>query len=389
LTIWRRIYFCQLPTVNYITEMKYFIIAGERSGDLHASNLIKELRKRDQQAELVCWGGDYMESAGAKLLRHYKEYSMMGFIEVVLNLRKISKLFKICHQDILAYKPDVLILVDFSGFNLRIAKFAKRHQLKVFYYISPKVWAWNQSRALKIKKLVDKMFVIMPFEEEFYKRYDYKVDYVGNPLKDAISDFKPDTDFRIKNKLGKDRLIAILPGSRHQEVQAMLEKMLKIVSFFPDYRFVIAAVSNLPAKFYEKYKRENQVEIVYDQTYDLLSNSTAALVTSGTATLETALFAVPQVVVYKASPVTYVIVKALIKVKYISLVNLIADREVVKELIQGDFNQENLKAELKSILGGKRREQQLSDYKLLNDVLGEKGASAKTATLIVNYLQNN
>jgi lipid-A-disaccharide synthase len=369
--------------------MKYFIIAGERSGDLHASNLIKELHKKDQQAEIVCWGGDYMEAAGAKLLRHYKEYSIMGFIEVVLNLRKISKLFKICHQDILAYKPDVLILVDFSGFNLRVAKFAKIHQLKVFYYISPKIWAWNQSRALKIKKLVDRMFVIMPFEEEFYERYDYKVDYVGNPLKDAISEFKPDPDFRTKNKLGNESLIAILPGSRHQEVRVMLEKMLEIVSLFPGYRFVIAAVSNLPAGFYEKYKRENQIGIVYDQTYDLLSNSTAALVTSGTATLETALFAVPQVVVYKASPVTYVIVKALIKVKYISLVNLIAGKEVVKELIQGDFNQENLKAELSSILEGKRREQQLNDYKLLNDVLGEKGASAKTAVLMVNYLQNN
>jgi lipid-A-disaccharide synthase len=311
----------------------------------------------------------------------------MGFIEVVLSLRKISRLFNDCHQDILAFKPDVLVLVDFSGFNLRVAKFAKEHQLKVFYYISPKIWAWNQSRALKIKKLVDRMFVIMPFEEEFYNRYNYKVDYVGNPLKDAIAQFKPDPDFRRKNKLGNEPLIAILPGSRQQEVQAMLEEMLKIVPSFPGYRFVIAAVSNLPAGFYEKFKRENLIEVVSDQTYDLLSNSTAALVTSGTATLETALFWVPQVVVYKASRVTYIIVKALIKVNYISLVNLIADKEVVKELIQGDFNETNLRAELRKILEGKHREKQLKDYKLLNDMLGENGASAKTAGLMVNYLQ--
>jgi lipid-A-disaccharide synthase len=369
--------------------MKYFIIAGERSGDLHASNLIKELRKKDHQAEIVCWGGDYMELAGAKLLRHYKEYSIMGFIEVALSLRKISRLFNACHQDILVFKPDVLVLIDFSGFNLRVAKFAKEHQLQVFYYISPKIWAWNQSRALKIKNLVDRMFVIMPFEEEFYKKYDYKVDYVGNPLKDAISDFKPDPGFRHKNKLGKEPLIAILPGSRRQEVQAMLEEMLKIVPSFPGCRFVIAAVSNLPVEFYEKYKKEDLIEVVYDQTYDLLSNSTAALVTSGTATLETALFGIPQVVVYRASRITYLIVKALIKVKYISLVNLIADKEVVKELIQADFNQVNLKTELRKIMEGRCREEQLKDYKLLNDILGDKGASEKTASLMVNYLQNN
>jgi lipid-A-disaccharide synthase len=367
--------------------MKYFIIAGERSGDLHASNLIKELKKADISADIACWGGDYMESAGGKLLRHYKEYSIMGFIEVVLNLRKLSKLFKACHRDILEFKPDVVVLVDFSGFNLRIAKFAKQNSFKVFYYISPKIWAWNQSRAIKIKSLVDRMFVIMPFEEEFYKRYDYKVDYVGNPLKDAISEFKRDPDFRAKNNLTKDPIIAILPGSRRQEVSAMLEKMLKIVPFFPGYRFVIAGVSNLPAEFYEKFRRENLVEVVYDKTYDLLSNSTAALVTSGTATLETALFKVPQVVVYKASTITYLIVKALIKVKYISLVNLIADKEVVKELIQDDFNEENLKIELRKILPGSYRENQIAEYKNLESILGEKGASAKTAALMMEYLK--
>lgn len=368
--------------------MRYFIIAGERSGDLHASNLIKELKKADTSADIACWGGDYMEAAGARLLHHYKEYSIMGFIEVVLSLRKISKLFKACHKDILAFKPDALVLVDFSGFNLRVAKFAKEHKLKVFYYISPKIWAWNQSRAIKIKFLVDRMFVIMPFEEEFYKRYGYKVDYVGNPLKDAISEFKQDPGFRDKNNLTKDPLIAILPGSRRQEVEAMLEEMLKIVPFFPGYRFVIAGVSNLPTEFYEKFRRKNLVELVYDQTYDLLSNSTAALVTSGTATLETALFKVPQVVVYKASAITYLIVKALIKVKYISLVNLIADKEVVTELIQGNLNQQNLKTELRKILDGKRREDQLNDYKSLENILGDKGASAKTAGLILKYLQS-
>jgi lipid-A-disaccharide synthase len=367
--------------------VKYFIIAGERSGDLHASNLIKELRKEDGYANIACWGGDYMQAAGASLLRHYKEYSIMGFIEVALSLRKISRLFKDCHKDILDFKPDVLVLVDFSGFNLRIAKFAKEHQLKVFYYISPKIWAWNQSRALKIKYLVDRMFVIMPFEEEFYKKYNYKVDYVGNPLKDAISGFRPDPDFRNKNNLTKDPVIAILPGSRQQEVKAMLDKMVKIIPFFPGYRFVIAGVSNLPAEFYEKFRRENLVEVVYDQTYDLLSNSTAALVTSGTATLETALFKVPQVVVYRASTITYLIVKALIKVKYISLVNLIADKEVVTELIQDNFNQENLKKELRKILDGRHRDDQLKDYKKLESILGEQGASAKTAMLMIKYLK--
>jgi lipid-A-disaccharide synthase len=366
--------------------MKYFIIAGERSGDLHASNLIKELKKIDASADIACWGGDYMQSAGARLLRHYKEYSIMGFIEVVFSLRKISRLFKLCHKDILDFKPDVLVLVDFSGFNLRIAKFAKDHSIKVFYYISPKIWAWNQSRALKIKFLVDRMFVIMPFEEAFYKKYDYKVDYVGNPLKDAISDFKKDPAFREKNNLGKYPVIAILPGSRQQEVNAMLDTMLKIVPFFPGYRFVIAGVSNLPIEFYEKFRRENLIDVVYDQTYDLLSNSTAALVTSGTATLETAFFKVPQVVVYRASPITYLIVKTLIKVKYISLVNLIADKKVVTELIQGNLNQKNLKTELRKILEGKDRESQLEDYRNLENILGKKGASAKAASLMVKYL---
>ncbi|MFL5729283.1 MAG: lipid-A-disaccharide synthase [Cytophagaceae bacterium] len=367
--------------------MKYFIIAGERSGDLHASNLIKELRKKDSSAEIVCWGGDYMESAGARLLRHYKEYSIMGFIEVAFSLRKISQLFKACHQDILDFNPDVLILVDFSGFNLRVAKFAKEHDFKVFYYISPKIWAWNQSRANKVKKLVDRMFVIMPFEEEFYQRYDYKVDYVGNPLKDAISAFKADPEFRIKNKIGAEPIIAILPGSRKQEVEVMLEEMVRIVPFFPGYRFVIAGVSNLPSAFYERFRRQDVIDVVYDQTYDLLSNASAALVTSGTATLETALFSVPQVVVYRASPITYLIVKALIKVKYISLVNLIAGKEVVKELIQSELNQGNLKTELKHILEGVKRSKQLSDYQELQTILGEKGASEKTASLMWKYLQ--
>jgi lipid-A-disaccharide synthase len=369
--------------------MKYFIIAGERSGDLHASNLIKALKQEDSGADVLCWGGDYMREAGGRLAKHYAEISFMGFAEVLTNAGKIFKALKDCKADISNFKPDVLILVDFAGFNLRIAKFAKENNLKVFYYISPKVWAWNQSRAYKIKALVDRMFVIMPFEKEFYKRFDYEVDYVGNPLNDAISAYVLNAEFKKENNFDSKPIIAVLPGSRKQEVETMLQLMVSILEFFPDHRFVIAAVSNLPKTYYENFRKAGRVDIVYDLTYDLLSNSEAALVTSGTATLETALFEIPQVVCYKASAVTYLIVKMLIKVKYISLVNLIAGKEVVKELIQKDLNTLNIKKELEKIIFDKaNRNSMLKEYNDLKVLLGEKGASAKTAKLMVQYLKS-
>jgi lipid-A-disaccharide synthase len=367
--------------------MKYFIIAGERSGDLHASNLIKSLKKEDSNADILCWGGDYMKQAGGTLAKHYSDISFMGFAEVLTNAGKIFKALKDCKADILNFRPDVIILVDFAGFNLRVAKFAKESGLKVFYYISPKVWAWNQSRAYKIKALVDRMFVIMPFEKDFYKKFDYDVDYVGNPLNDAIAAYIPNPEFKKQNNFNAMPVIAILPGSRKQEVETMLRFMVSIMDSFPEHRFVVAAVSNLPKAYYENFRKE-RVDIVYDQTYDVLSNAEGALVTSGTATLETALFEVPQVVCYKANSLTYLIAKSLIKVKYISLVNLIADKAVVKELIQNDLTSENIGKELGKLLFNKEyRQEQLDEYKKIKAILGEKGASEKTAKLMMRYLK--
>lgn len=366
--------------------MKYFIIAGERSGDLHASNLARELKKQDPKADIQGWGGELMAEAGVTVIKHYQEISFMGFAEVVTNANKIFKALKECKDTIAALKPDVIILVDFAGFNLRVARFAKEAGIKVYYYISPKVWAWNQSRATKIKVLVDKMFVILPFEKEFYQKFGMEVDYVGNPVNDAINCHKPDPDFRISNQLSKKPVIAILPGSRKQEVLAMLKQILKITPFFPSYQFVIAAVTNLPKEFYEPYQSE-QVKIVYDQTYDLLAVAEAAVVTSGTATLETALMGVPQVVVYKANAITYVIARMLIKVKYISLVNLVAGKEVVKELIQSDFIPENIAYELKLILGNENYQDKLMlEYRRIKNLIGDAGASEKAARLMIEYL---
>jgi lipid-A-disaccharide synthase len=367
--------------------MKYYIIAGERSGDLHASNLMKAIGKEDTDAQFRCIGGEYMKEVGADLYLHYKEISFMGFIEVFSNLPYLLKVLKTTKQDILNFKPDVLILVDFAGFNLRIAKFAKQHGLKVFYYISPKIWAWNQKRAYKIKVLVDRMFVILPFEKDFYEAFDYEVDYVGNPVYDSIADHKTNPDFRKKNDLSYKPVIAILPGSRKQEVESMLHYMMSIIPSFKDFQFVIAAVSNLPKSYYENFNRAG-IKIVYDQAYDLLANAEAAIVTSGTATLETALFEVPQVVCYSTSGFTYAIAKLLIKVKFISLVNLIAGEEVVKELIQDNFTPGNLIFELKKITKDKEfRNKQIESYKNIKSILGSPGASQKAAKLMVGYLK--
>ncbi len=367
--------------------MKYYIIAGEASGDLHGSNLIKELIKKDPEAVIRCWGGDMMEAAGATLVKHYKEMAFMGFIEVLRNLSSIKKNIAFCKVDIAEFKPDVVIFIDFSGFNLRIAKWAKQNNFTTNYYISPQIWASREGRINSIKRDIDKMYVILPFEKDFYEnKHKYKVDFVGHPLIDAIAhkNCLNKEEFIKANHLDKVKpIIALLPGSRKQEVTMILGIMIKLVSKFPEYQFVIAAAPSLDLSFYEEFTRNFQVKIVQNQTYDLLNNAYAAMVTSGTATLETALFKIPQVVCYKGSWISYQIAKRIITLKYISLVNLIMDREVVKELIQNDLTVSNLEKELREILTGAKRKEQLKAYEELQHKLGGSGASAKTAALII------
>ena len=291
--------------------MKYYLIAGERSGDLHGANLMRGIRQHDPDAQFRAWGGDLMRAQGATLVTHYTDMAFMGFLEVAKNLLTILGFLKKCKKDILKYQPDVVILIDYPGFNLRMAAFAKKQGIKVCYYISPKVWAWNQKRAWKIKANIDRMFVIFPFEVDFYKKYDYDVTYMGNPLMDAIEDFTPDPGFLRKNNLEDKKIIALLPGSRKQEVIGMLDTMLSVKGSFPKHEFVIAGVNSLPGSLYEKYQTLPNVTVVFEAAYDLLSVAEAALVASGTATLETALFSVPEVVCYRTSGVSYAIAKSL------------------------------------------------------------------------------
>ena len=368
--------------------MKYYIIAGEASGDLHASNLIGELKKLDSNAVVRGWGGDMMQMQGTEIVKHYRDLAFMGFIEVIANLRTILQNIRYCKEDILNFNPDVIILVDYPGFNLRIASFAKMKGFKVFYYISPQVWAWKQSRVQQIKKHVDKMFVILPFEEKFYSTFDYKVDFVGHPLLDAIGQMQSDKKlFRKKNNLSDKPIVALLPGSRQQEISTMLPLMLSVKNDFPDHQFVVGAAPSVHHGFYDRLIKNNDVKIVTGQTYDLLENSEAALVTSGTATLETALFEVPEVVCYKGNKLSYLIARSLVKVDYISLVNLIMEKEIVKELIQDELNKEDLGRELQKLLFDKsHREKLISDYKILKQQLGGSGASAKTARLMYSYI---
>ena len=366
--------------------MKYYIIAGEASGDLHASNLIAEIKKKDPKAEFRGFGGDLMKREGLDLVKHYQTMAFMGFVEVAVNLRKVLGNIALCKKDLAVYNPDAVILVDYPGFNFRIADFAHQQGFKVFYYISPQLWAWKRRRVRKIQKSVDKMLVILPFEEEFYKRYGVDVTYVGNPLLDELAKFGNGNRsiFLRRNSLGEKReIIALLPGSRRQEVKRTLPVMIKTASHFPDYQFVVAGVSSLDKSLYKDIMGKSDVFFVENQTYDLLQNSSAALVTSGTATLETALFSIPEVVCYKATGFSYRLAKWMIKVKFISLVNLIMDREVVKELIQGDLNEDNLVKELDQLLhNGKRQRRLLEDYEELKDRLGNVGASEKAASLI-------
>lgn len=370
--------------------MKYYIIAGEASGDLHGSNLMKNIFKEDATAEIRFWGGDLMQEAGGTLVKHYRNLAFMGFIEVVANLKTILNNIKICKADILSFNPDVIIFIDYPGFNMRIAKWAKKLNIKTHYYISPQIWAWKENRIKSIKRDVDKMYVILPFEKDFYeKKHNFPVEFVGHPLIDAIHNRKVSDPivFKKENNLDKRPIIALLPGSRKQEISKMLSEMLSVVDDFKDYQFVIAGAPSQDFEFYKQFLTNESVHFVSNKTYDLLSVSHAALVTSGTATLETALFKVPEVVLYKGSWVSYQIAKRIITLKYISLVNLIMDKEVVTELIQDKCNKKQIKLELTKILSEDYRKTLLENYELLEQKLGGEGASSKTAHLIYSNIK--
>lgn len=374
--------------------MRYYIIAGEASGDLHASNLIEGLKTEDPKAEIRGWGGDLMQHAGAELVRHYKDTAIMGFLTVLKNLGKIKANIRLCCEDIEAWKPDVVILVDYAGFNLRIARFAKSIGLKVFYYISPKLWAWNTGRVKKIKRYVDQMYTIFPFETDFYKKYDYTVNYGGNPLVDAIAGrpYQNETfeEFIRANQLPDKPVIALLAGSRSQELKHVLPTMLKMVKHFPDYQFIIAGAPSMTDADYAPYVGSMPVRILYGETYRLVSQAKAALVTSGTATLETALLRTPQVVCYsgEGGRLSYFLFKTFVKVKYISLVNLIFGDEVVRELMMQHLNERNVLDELSRILYNERdREKMLRNYDEVIRRLGEPGASRRFAGMMVADLK--
>jgi lipid-A-disaccharide synthase len=366
--------------------MKYYIISGEASGDLHGSNLMKALFEKDPEAEIRFWGGDLMQGVGGTMVKHYRELAFMGFAEVLMNIRTIIKNINFCKKDILNFKPTVLILIDYPGFNMRIAEFAKKQGIKVHYYISPQIWAWKESRIHKIKRDVDEMHVILPFEKDFYEsKHNFPVHFVGHPLIDAISDRLQvdEATFKKEHHLSDKPIIALLPGSRKQEIKKMLSIMLKMADKFQSYQFVIAGAPSQDFDFYKQFIRQENVKFISNRTYDLLSISFAAIVTSGTATLETALFKVPEIVCYKTSWLSYQIGKRLVDLKFISLVNLIMDKEVVKELIQHEFNARNLEQELHKILDDYQRRLMFFNYYDLEKKLGGKGASKRVAELIV------
>lgn len=373
--------------------MKYYIIAGEASGDLHASNLMKALKARDPQADFRCWGGDLMEQAGGDIVKHYKELAFMGFWEVFTNLNTIFHNMRICQVDMLLYEPDAVILVDYPGFNLRMAKFAKEQGFKVIYYISPQIWAWKKGRIKKIKKYVDEMMVILPFEEEFYAKNGMKVHYVGHPLLDAVSkdlhDSQEVLDFRRQHGMDDREIVALLPGSRKQEISAILPQMLKMVPLFPQYQFVVSVVEWQSRSLYEKFLKKSDVKTVSGSAYPLLANAKAAVVASGTATLETAMIGTPQVVCYAGSELSYIIAKQLISgIHFISLPNLIMDKQVVTELIQHDFNTFHLRKELEKITGDEAYLATLKeDYRQLYALLGDGSASAKAADVVMEAMK--
>lgn len=363
--------------------MRYFIIAGEASGDLHGSNLIKSIKQKDPSAEFNFWGGDLMKAEAEGLLVHYKDITIMGFVEVLFNLRTIFRNLDLCKEHIITFKPDVVILVDYPGFNLRIAEFCKQNSIKTAYYIAPKIWAWKENRGKKLERFVDLLLIIFPFEVGYFKKWRVKTVYIGNPLVETVDNHTHNHKASAPN--GKP-VIALLPGSRKQEIKRILPVMLQVVSRFPNYRFVIAGAPGMSEEFYQPWLSP-QVEVVFAQTYNLLQNSTAAVVCSGTATLETALFNVPQVCGYVANPVSYAIARMLVKIKYISLVNLCLDKPAITELIQGDFNPDKITAELQAVLpGGSREQNLLNDYETLRKNLQGHGASQRGAAAIMELI---
>lgn len=372
--------------------MKYYILAGEASGDLHGANLIRALREEDPEADVRAWGGDCMSRAGAVVVKHYRELAFMGFLEVVKDLPAILGNFKACKSDILRFGPDVLVLIDYPGFNLRMARWAKAQNIKVFYYISPQLWAWHTSRVNIVRQAVDRMFVILPFEKEFYETHGVEVDYVGHPLLDVVDEPVAEANFFQRFDLPEKKpVIALLPGSRRQEIAGMLPVMAEVVHHFPDYHFVVAGAPSIEPAFYRDIlPAGKEIHIVHNETYAVLRQAKAALVTSGTATLETALFDVPQVVCYRGNAFSFWLAKRLVgkRVKYISLVNLIAGKAVVQELLQDKFSAKNLHIALSNLLKGPEREQILQDYAEIRVKLGTAGASRRTAALMVKYLKN-
>ena len=367
--------------------MKYYLIAGEASGDLHGSNLMKQIKASDSKAEFRFWGGDLMQEQDKNLLVHYRETAFMGLSDVLLNLNTIRKFLKKCKADILHFNPDALIFIDYPGFNLRIAKFAKENKFKTHYYISPKVWAWNTGRALKIKRDIDFLYTILPFETEFYAKFNMKVDYVGNPLCDSISNYDFNNNFKADQQISRP-YIALLPGSRMSELKHVLPTMLKTIKNFPEFDFILAGANHIPNNIYESYCAGYPVKIVKGLTYDVVKNANAALVCSGTATLETALLNCPQVVVFRFSKLSYFIGKLLIKVKYISLVNLILNKPVLEELIQDEFNESKIVSALSKILNGPKRLEMIQSYAALKIKVGNSGASERAASLIVSRTLN-
>jgi lipid-A-disaccharide synthase len=367
--------------------VKYFIIAGEASGDLHGSNLINALKKQDTAAVFNFWGGDQMKAEADGLLVHYKDVTIMGFVEVVLNLRTILGNIERCKKQIDAFQPDVVVMIDYPGFNLRIAEYCKGKGIKTAYYIAPKIWAWKENRGKKLEQFVDQLLLIFPFEVNYFKKWKVNSTFVGNPLLDAIAAFDPDPDFRKNNNLDERKIIALMPGSRKQEISKILPKMIEATAAYNQYQLVIAGAPGIDREFYKPYLND-RVAIVFGKTYDLLHQSTSAIVCSGTATLETALFNVPQVCGYIANPVSYFIARMLVKIKYISLVNLNLDRDCITELIQDNFSVANLHRELDAVLpGGTERERMLNDYAELRALLGGEGASSRAATAIISLVQ--
>ena len=375
--------------------MKYYVLAGEASGDLHASNLIREISLIDPQAQFRGFGGDLMEKAGMKVLKHYRDLAFMGLIPVIMNIRTIKKNFQFCEEDLLAFNPDVLIMVDYPGFNLRMAKFAKEHGMRTYYYISPKIWAWKQKRVYRVKAYVDEMFTILPFESEFYGRFDYKVNYVGNPLLDAILQKKTEQDYPrlfAENQLPDKPILALLPGSRKAEISVLLPTMLEAASHFPEFQCVVAGAPNMGVEFYQPFMKSHTAPIIWDKTYEILIHSRAAIVSSGTATLETAILNIPQVVVYQLTPnwLFIYLKKYFLKTKWVSLVNIILKREAVRELIQADFTLKNIVSEMNKIVHDPENEKRmLADYREMMVLLGEKGASQRAAGLMVSKLKDS